>query len=211
MALPTKVQLVDIDAAQAGQRVDNFLLTRLKGVPKSRIYRLLRKGEVRVNKKRIKPIYRLQAGDQLRIPPVRIAQEGEPVPIPGWVNPALQPALHEDDALLVVNKPPGLAVHAGSGLAFGVIEALRDAHPKWPFIELVHRLDRETSGVLILAKTRAALLAVQTQLRREEGAKVAKAYIAILAGPPLEQPQTVTARLQQSHNAQGKKTHARDD
>ena len=206
MSLPTQVQMVEIDAGQAGQRIDNFLLTRLKGVPKSRVYRILRKGEVRVNKKRVKPVYRLQLGDEVRIPPVRMAaaNEGKLI-LPEYIKQALQTVIYKDEALLVVNKPAGLAAHVGSGLAFGAIEALRSMHPDWSFLELTHRLDRETSGVLILAKQRAALVALQSQLRREADGVVAKSYLALLSGPRMLQPETVTLALDQQRNGQGKK------
>lgn len=148
------VKIVAITADEAGQRIDNFLRTQLKGVPKSMIYRILRKGEVRVNKKRIKPEYKLEAGDEVRIPPVRVAERGEEA-----VSPHLQKVaaladviLYEDDHILVLNKPSGTAVHGGSGLSFGVIEGLRALRPEARFLELVHRLDRDTSGVLLVAK-----------------------------------------------------------
>ena len=148
-----------ITADEAGQRIDNFLRTQLKGVPKSMIYRILRKGEVRVNKKRVKPEYKLEAGDEIRIPPVRVAEREEEA-----VSPHLQKVsaladviLYEDDHILVLNKPSGTAVHGGSGLSFGVIEGLRALRPEARFLELVHRLDRDTSGVLLVAKKRSAL------------------------------------------------------
>lgn len=148
------VKIVAITADEAGQRIDNFLRTQLKGVPKSMIYRILRKGEVRVNKKRIKPEYKLEAGDEVRIPPVRVAEREEEA-----VSPHLQKVaaladviLYEDDHILVLNKPSGTAVHGGSGLSFGVIEGLRALRPEARFLELVHRLDRDTSGVLLVAK-----------------------------------------------------------
>ena len=148
------VKIVAITADEAGQRIDNFLRTQLKGVPKSMIYRILRKGEVRVNKKRIKPEYKLEAGDEVRIPPVRVAEREEEA-----VSPHLQKVaaladviLYEDDHILVLNKPSGTAVHGGSGLSFGVIEGLRALRPEARFLELVHRLDRDTSGLMIYAK-----------------------------------------------------------
>ena len=141
--------MVAIAEDDAGQRIDNFLRTQLKGVPKSMIYRILRKGEVRVNKKRVKPEYKLEAGDEVRIPPVRVAEREEET-----VSPKLQKVaalsdviLYEDDHILVLNKPSGTAVHGGSGLSFGVIEGLRALRPEARFLELVHRLDRDTSGV----------------------------------------------------------------
>ncbi len=148
-----------------GQRIDNFLAGELKGVPRSLIYRVLRKGEVRVNKGRIKPEYRLRQGDQVRIPPVRLGQPQTPR-VPETVQTQLRNAvLFEDDEVMVLDKPAGLAVHGGSGLGFGIIEALRRFRPAAHFLELVHRLDRETSGCLLLAKSRPALLALQEQLK----------------------------------------------
>ena len=137
------VRQVAIPAEHAGQRIDNYLLTRLKGVPKSRIYRILRKGEVRVYKKRVAPGYRLQAGDLVRIPPVRLAEVEGPGPQAAAAGRRLlASAIHDDDRLLVIDKPAGLAVHGGSGMSYGVIEALRAAQPDAPYLELVHRLDR---------------------------------------------------------------------
>ena len=174
------VRFVDIDAEQAGQRVDNFLITYLKGVPKSRIYRILRKGEVRVNKGRIKPDYKLRAGDSIRIPPIVVSM-GKPSPKPGasLVRLLEQSTLYESDALLVINKPSGLAVHGGSGISLGLIEALREMRPEARFLELVHRLDRDTSGCIMIAKKRSLLRHLQAQLR--EG-RVSKVYNALVAG-----------------------------
>jgi 23S rRNA pseudouridine955/2504/2580 synthase len=169
-----------VDSAEAGQRIDNFLLRELKGVPKSLVYRILRRGEVRVNRGRIRPDYRLQAGDVVRIPPLRQASPDDPVHVPDALARRLDAAiLHEDARLLVVNKPAGLAVHGGSGLAFGLIEVLRVLRPDAPFLELVHRLDRETSGCLMLAKSREALLALHEALR---AGQVQKRYLALLGG-----------------------------
>jgi 23S rRNA pseudouridine955/2504/2580 synthase len=164
-----------------GQRLDNFLLRTLAGVPRSRVYRLLRKGEVRVNGKRKKPDYRLAAADEVRLPPVRQADDGPPgrARVPDALLDTVSRAiLHEDPRLLVLDKPAGLAVHGGSGLAFGAIEALRALRPDEP-LELVHRLDRETSGCLLVARTRATLRALHALLR--EG-RVEKRYAALLAG-----------------------------
>jgi 23S rRNA pseudouridine955/2504/2580 synthase len=164
----------------SGQRIDNFLLKELKGVPKSRVYRILRKGEVRVNKGRIKPEYRLKIGDKVRIPPVRVSEKPAPAN-PGQRLQRLleQGILYEDKALLVLNKPSGLAVHGGSGVSFGVIEALRAMRPEARFLELAHRLDRDTSGCLVIAKKRSALRAFQ-QLLREDGME--KVYLALVKG-----------------------------
>ena len=163
---PQKVQFVTVDADVAGQRIDNFLRTQLKGVPKSMIYRILRKGEVRVNKGRIKPEYKLADGDVVRIPPVRVS-EGAPAPSPKLDKIASLEShiLFEDDRILVMNKPSGIAVHGGSGLSFGLIEGLRALRPDAKFMELVHRLDRETSGCILIAKKRSALRHMHEQLR----------------------------------------------
>ena len=175
------VTFVAISADEAGQRIDNFLRTQLKGVPKSMIYRILRKGEVRVNKKRIKPEYKLQDGDEVRIPPVRVAERDEEAVSPHLKKVAAlnDVILYEDDYLLVLNKPSGTAVHGGSGLSFGVIEGLRALRPEARFLELVHRLDRDTSGVLLVAKKRSALRSLHEQLR-EKGMQ--KDYLALVRG-----------------------------
>ncbi len=200
-----QVQFIDIDSNAQGQRVDNFLLRHLKGVPKSRIYRIVRKGEVRVNKSRVKPDYRLVLGDQLRIPPVRIAEApANDFLIPHWVTEALGQPLFEDEVLMAVNKPSGLAVHGGSGLQFGVIEALRKMHPQYSYLELVHRLDRETSGCLLLAKQRDALNHLHQQFRRETGQRIEKAYVALLSGE-LDSPKTVSEPLAPFYDAEGRK------
>lgn len=170
-----KVRLIEIDTAHAGQRLDNFLLRVCKGVPKSHIYKSIRSGQVRVNKGRSAVTYRLQEGDVVRVPPMRLPQPGQERPAP----PAAFPVIYEDDALLVINKPAGVAVHGGSGVSFGVIEQLRAARPDAPFLELVHRLDRETSGVLMIAKQRRALVALHDMLRAAQGHRY---YEAIVAG-----------------------------
>ncbi|WP_459620864.1 RluA family pseudouridine synthase [Burkholderia sp. 3C] len=159
-----QVSMVEIGDDSAGQRIDNFLLRVCKGVPKSHIYRILRSGEVRVNKGRIDAQYRLAYGDVVRIPPIRLAtpdaaQESAPVPAAEFE------ILFEDDAMVVINKPAGVAVHGGSGVSFGVIEQMRAARPTAKFLELVHRLDRETSGILMLAKKRSALVGLHEQIR----------------------------------------------
>ncbi|MDX2464600.1 MAG: 23S rRNA pseudouridine(955/2504/2580) synthase RluC [Porticoccus sp.] len=174
------VQFVEVTSDHAGQRVDNFLLARLKGVPKSRIYRIVRKGEVRVNRSRVKPEYKLLEGDQVRIPPIRVA-EREALPAPGQKLQCLleDSIVYEDELLLVINKPAGLAVHGGSGVTLGLIEAMRATRPAQPFLELVHRLDRETSGCLIIAKKRSALRFLQDEMR---GRRVVKVYQALTSG-----------------------------
>lgn len=195
-------RLVTIGQSEAGQRIDNFLSRHLKGVPRSLIYRILRRGEVRVNKGRIRPDYRLQAGDQVRVPPVRTAAAVERRVPEAVVRRLLGPPLYEDDAVLVLDKPAGLAVHGGSGLAFGLIEALRQGRPELDFLELAHRLDRETSGCLLLAKSRAALLALQDQSRR--GA-MDKRYLALVAGAWPADLRTVRAPLRKNVLAGGER------
>jgi 23S rRNA pseudouridine955/2504/2580 synthase len=180
----SQVQIVHIDDSNVDQRVDNFLLSKLKGVPKSRIYRLLRKGEVRVNKGRIRPHYKLSYGDEVRIPPVRISARVSEKPCLPITNGRLASLLemaivYEDRHLLVVNKPSGLAVHGGSGISFGLIEYLRKMRPQQHFLELVHRLDRETSGCVMVAKQRSALRHLQEQLRHGE---MTKTYHALVVG-----------------------------
>lgn len=175
-----KVQIIEIGERNADQRLDNFLLSQLKGVPKSRIYKLLRSGQVRVNKGRKKPNYRLHHGDQVRIPPVRTS-ERPPGEVPQyWLDRIQQSILLEDDQVLVLNKPAGIAVHSGSNIAYGVIEALRQLRDKDAMLELVHRLDRDTSGCLVIAKTRAALNKLHEQFRDEHAME--KIYRAILVG-----------------------------
>lgn len=174
------MELVQISDEAAGQRLDNFLLTRLKGVPKSHVYRLLRKGEVRVNKGRVKPEYRLEAGDVVRLPPVRRPEPGSAPARGRSAGVHLETRIiHEDDRLIVLDKPSGIAVHGGSGLSHGVIEAMRAARPEAPYLELVHRLDRETSGCLLLAKRRSMLRTMHELLR--EG-RVEKRYLALVKG-----------------------------
>ena len=174
-----KARIVEAGPADIGQRIDNFLLKTLKGVPRTRIYKALRKGEVRVNGSRKKPTYQLAAGDMIRVPPIRHSvREGEVV-IPGKLLDHV-PVLFEDDQIMVVNKPAGLAVHGGSGMDYGLIEALRQLRPELAFIELVHRLDRETSGCLMLAKSRPALLILQHQL--SEDRTVRKHYLTLVLG-----------------------------
>jgi 23S rRNA pseudouridine955/2504/2580 synthase len=174
------VRIIEVCSENAGQRIDNFLLRMLKGVPKSAVYRILRKGEVRVNGSRTRPDYRLQTGDKVRIPPVRVADPAVPAVPPQTVLIQLQQAiLYEDQDLLIINKPPGLAVHKGSGLGFGIIDALRLLRPATPSLQLAHRLDRDTSGCLVLAKTLATLRAIHTTL--QEGA-MEKSYLALAKG-----------------------------
>ncbi|AKO36420.1 23S rRNA pseudouridylate synthase [[Haemophilus] ducreyi] len=179
--ISANVQFFTISDDEAGQRLDNFLLAKLKGVPKSLIYRIVRKGEVRVNKGRVKPDYKLQHNDIVRIPPVRVTPKNE-APISTKLNKVAeleQHILYEDDVMLVLNKPSGIGVHGGSGLSFGVIEALRALRPQARFLELVHRIDRDTSGILLVAKKRSALRALHEQLREKV---VQKDYLALVRG-----------------------------
>lgn len=176
-----KSKLMTVSENQAGQRIDNYLLKHLKGVPKSHIYRLLRSGQVRVNSGRKKPHYKLQAGDKVRIPPLRLS-ESEEITVPETVIETLKNnILFENNNIIAVNKPSGLAVHKGSGLRFGLIEAFRQIYPEQE-IELVHRLDRETSGCLLLAKNRQALSQLHELLRHERSVHIEKTYLALVHG-----------------------------
>jgi len=175
------VSQITISDSQAGQRIDNFLLKHLKGVPKSHIYRLLRSGQVRINSGRKKPHYKLCAGDVLRLPPVRIS-ENQHSQVPESVIQLLKNAIiFENDEIIAINKPSGLAVHKGSGLSFGIIEAFRQIDPEQP-LELVHRLDRETSGCLLLSKNRQVLAQLHKMLRHETVIHMEKTYLALLDG-----------------------------
>ena len=175
---PTAVRIVEVDAEFAGQRLDNFLIRELKGVPKTHVYRIIRSGEVRINKGRVSADTRVEAGDLVRLPPVRISERvAEKAERPA---PAREfPALLEDEHLIAIDKPAGVAVHGGSGVSFGVIEQLRQARPQSKFLELVHRLDRETSGILLVAKKRSALVGLQDQFR---GRETGKTYLALVTG-----------------------------
>jgi len=166
---------LEVGEESAAQRIDNFLLKRLRGVPKSHVYRVLRSGEVRVNSGRVGPAYRLQIGDRVRVPPVRVSAAVK------TARPAEFPVVYEDAALLVIDKPAGVAVHGGSGVSYGVIESLRAARPQAKLLELAHRLDRDTSGLLIVCKKRSALTEMHRQLR--EG-QVEKVYTTIVKGTP---------------------------
>lgn len=174
MQTPT-VRMVEVDAEHDGQRLDNFLLRLCKGVPKSHIYKAIRGGEVRVNKGRISADYRIVSGDIIRVPPLRLPAPNAPKHIPAVEFPIV----FEDDAMLVIDKPAGVAVHGGSGVSFGVIEQLRAARPEAKFLELVHRLDRDTSGLLMVGKKRNALLALHAMLREGRGDKH---YLALVEG-----------------------------
>ncbi|MDN0076337.1 23S rRNA pseudouridine(955/2504/2580) synthase RluC [Crenobacter sp. SG2303] len=182
---------------EAGQRIDNFLMRLLKGVPKSHLYRILRSGEVRVNKGRIDASYRLEGGDELRIPPVRVAERAEKAVPAGHF-----PIVFEDDALLVINKPAGVAVHGGSGVSFGVIEQLRRARPEARYLELVHRLDRETSGLLMVAKKRSALVKLHEMIRNDVPQK---RYFALGLGAWPSDVNHVRLPLYKWHTPEGEK------
>lgn len=187
------VRNIEVELDGAGQRVDNYLLKVLKGVPKSRIYRLLRTGEVRVNGGRAKPDRRLEAGDRLRLPPIRQAEPPAVPSLPPGLAARIEDAVLVEDAhLLVIDKPAGIPVHGGSGVRHGLIEALRQMRPNAPFLELGHRIDRETSGCLVVAKSRPALTAFHEALR--EG-RVGKRYLALLAGDWRGGPRRVDAAL----------------
>jgi 23S rRNA pseudouridine955/2504/2580 synthase len=176
---PAGVRHVEVGEGEAGQRLDNFLLRILKGVPRTHVYRLLRKGEVRVNGRRARPDLRVERGDRVRLPPVRVAAEPGPRRVPESLLAQVRAALiHEDERILVLDKPSGLAAHGGSGLAFGAIESLRADRPGAE-LELVHRLDRDTSGVLVIAKDRGSLRLLHALLREGE---VSKSYLALLKG-----------------------------
>lgn len=175
------VQFLTITENEEGQRIDNFLRTKLKGVPKSLIYRIIRKGEVRVNKGRIKPERKLAIGDVVRVPPVRVAQRDEAVPVSTQLRSTLEASIIDDSPhILAVNKPAGLAVHGGSGVTLGLIEALRQSYPHYRYLELVHRLDRDTSGVMLVAKKRSALKYLQSLFREKK--QITKTYVALVEG-----------------------------
>jgi 23S rRNA pseudouridine955/2504/2580 synthase len=188
---------VEVDAAGEDQRIDNFLLRHCKGVPRSHIYRILRSGEVRVNSGRVDATHRLKIGDRVRIPPMRMAEKK-----PSTAPAVELPVLYEDDAVLVVNKPAGMAVHGGSGVSFGVIEGLRAARPESRFLELAHRLDRETSGLLILAKKRSALTSLHAALR--EG-RVHKSYLVLVKGKWRDEKRRVSLPLRKYLTADGER------
>jgi len=200
---PTPVQFIDITATHAGQRIDNFLLSLVKGVPKSRIYRALRKGEVRVNKGRIKQTYKVQLGDTVRVPPLRVAERSARSTVSDAVRKQLtENILLEDDDLLVLNKPSGLAVHAGSNIQQGMIEALRIVRAELPYLELVHRLDRDTSGCLLLAKNRHALLNLQQQIITHD---IDKRYLTLLKDSWGSQQRLVELALQKNTISSGER------
>jgi 23S rRNA pseudouridine955/2504/2580 synthase len=194
------VRRVLIDENSAGQRLDNFLLRELKGVPKTHVYRVIRAGEVRVNKGRAHADTRLELGDEVRVPPVRlperVAEKADYVPAKEF------PIVYEDEHLLAVNKPAGVAVHGGSGVSFGVIEQLRRARPEAKFLELVHRLDKETSGLLLIAKKRSALTALQDQFRERE---TGKTYAALVTGDWADNKKVIDVPLLKFTGADGER------
>lgn len=197
-----RVSVLRVDEASETQRVDNYLAKVLKGVPKSHLYRILRSGEVRVNKKRVTAEYRLQLGDEVRIPPIRVA-EPSATPIMHEVKPRLaEMVIYEDDAMLALNKPAGMAVHGGSGISLGVIEQLRLERPQAKFLELVHRLDRETSGVLMIAKKRSALTALHDAMRHH---RMDKRYVMLVQGEWTEKKRKVSLDLQKFVTADGER------
>ena len=195
--MPYEVKRVTVDAESAGQRLDNFLLRLLKGVPKTHVYRVIRSGEVRVNKGRAAADTRVAAGDEIRVPPVRLPEKST------VVVPAREfPLLFEDEHLLAIDKPAGVAVHGGSGVSSGVIEQLRQARPSARFLELVHRLDKETSGILLLAKKRSALVALQDQFRNRD---TDKRYAALVAGTWPANKKVIDVALHKTLDAQGER------
>lgn len=201
---------------EQGQRLDNFLIRRFKGVPKSHFYRILRSGEVRVNSGRVDATYRLRAGDSIRIPPIRVAERPRDEIAEAAQQRVELPIIYEDEAMLVIDKPEGIAVHGGSGVSFGVIEALRRQRPQAKFLELAHRLDRETSGILLIGKKRLALTALHDMFR-EHGAGADKRYLVVVRGRWMNATQHVRAPLLKylteagerrvSVNAEGKAAH----
>lgn len=203
MADGRDVQWVEVGEGQSGQRVDNFLMARLKGVPRALVYRIVRKGEVRVNKKRVKVDHRLAAGDLVRIPPLRVApREAVKEVSEGLRNLLAGSVLVEGPDWLVINKPAGLAVHGGSGVKIGLIEALRQVREDLDFLELVHRLDRDTSGCLLLAKSRPALLALNDSLKKHQ---MDKQYLALVGGRWPARRDFVSARLERYELANGER------
>lgn len=192
------VTFLEIGEEGAGQRIDNYLLRHLKGVPKSHVYRILRSGEVRVNKGRVTAERRLEVGDVLRVPPVRVAAKEDDQPVP----PRDFAVVYEDDALIVIDKPAGVAVHGGSGVSYGVIEQIRRARPAVRFLELAHRLDRETSGLLVLGKKRSALTRLHDMFR--DGG-IDKRYFALVKGRWRDQLRNVKLPLLKYLTAEGER------
>jgi len=195
-----QVKWLEVGEESAGQRLDNFLMRKLKGVPKTHVYRIIRSGEVRINKGRAAADSRIAEGDVVRVPPVRVA--AEPAALDRPAPPREFPLLFEDEHLLAIDKPAGTAVHGGSGVSFGVIEQLRQARPTARMLELVHRLDRETSGILLVAKKRSALVKLQDQFRdRETG----KTYLALVTGDWPERKKVIDLPLHKYLQADGER------
>lgn len=195
------VQYLDVTPEMAGQRIDNFLVTRLKGVPKTHIYRILRKGEVRVNKKRIDPSYKLVAGDKIRLPPLQLTVKKLQTPSQNLMDKLAERILFEDKNLLIINKLSGMAVHGGSGVSLGVVEALRNRYPKQT-LELAHRLDADTSGCLILAKKRSALRELHEMMR---SGKIRKIYWTLTKGHWKKSQLRVEASLRKNELSSGER------
>ena len=196
-------RFLTITENEDGQRLDNYLLTKLKGAPRTLIYRIVRTGEVRVNKGRIKPEYRLQIGDIVRVPPLRLSEEAAPAtPSPQLSQSLSDRILYQEHGIIAMNKPTGLAVHGGSGVAYGLIEALRAIYPTKDFLELVHRLDRDTSGLILVADKRSILRHLHEQLR---DGKMHKVYVALLAGNLKGANHKVTAPLDKTNLASGER------
>lgn len=199
-----RARYVDATSEDAGQRLDNFLIRELKDVPRSLVYRVIRSGEVRVNAGRVRPDYRLKDGDRVRIPPVRKDPEAQKASPSRSLREFVTAAkIYEDEHLLVINKPSGVAVHGGSGLSFGVIEALRAVYPELTDLELVHRLDRETSGCLVLAKRRSVLRELHRVMRERE---IEKRYVTLLSGRWKLGPKTLDLPLETQHRQGGERT-----
>jgi len=199
----SKVQRVRVLAAHDGQRIDNYLIRHLKGVPRSRIYRIIRRGEVRINKKRCKPESKLQLGDEIRIPPIDVSS-GPAIanPSPGLANLLLESILFENDDLLILNKPAGLAVHGGTGIRLGLIEALRQLKPEWSGLELAHRLDRDTSGCILVSKNSIFLKEIQAKFKKQ---KIQKSYLALVVGNWPTSLQEVDVPLQKNELSSGER------
>jgi len=206
---PNQVTLYPISENELNQRIDNFLLRVLKKVPKSKIYRIIRKGEVRVNKKRIKPEYKLQIGDAVRIPPIKLEESKESIDIPSkWIDVVKKSIIVEDEHIIAINKPSGLGVHSGSHAPYGLIEIIRHIRPDNSYLELVHRLDLETSGVVLIAKSRVVLQELHTLLR--DGHKIEKYYTALVKGKWQGGKKRLTHKLQRQNN-QAKKVNVSEE
>jgi 23S rRNA pseudouridine955/2504/2580 synthase len=203
-----QVRFVTASENDAGQRIDNFLMRHFKGVPKSHIYRILRKGEVRVNKKRIKPTYKLVIGDEVRLPPVRIAEPRDRRPPDGAISSLAERIVYDDDRLIVLNKPAGLAVHAGSGIEFGVIDIMQRLEKQESELYLVHRLDRDTSGCLLLARDRDALRSLQASMQEN---RIEKVYLALVRGQWEQQGHRVEMPLRRNKIRGGERLVQIDD